>query len=87
MNIHISLYVTDDETKEKALFDISPNVITGYETCAWSQTGKHAIIRLLFDSYHEWIINMTDRTAVHIISNRADGIVRKSYTFEKLIIN
>jgi len=75
-----------DETKELITFILSPTSIIGYETCAWSNTGKHVIIRLLFDSFNEWIINMTDRTAVHVISNLATGIKRLSYKFEKLII-
>jgi len=75
-----------DETKEIITFILKPDVIIGYETCAWSNTGKRTIIRLTFDSYHEWIIDPMDKTAVHIISNLADGIIREPYKFVKLII-
>jgi hypothetical protein len=83
--INIDLFCID-EHEQPVTFSLFPTSIMGYETCAWSITGKHVIIRLLFDTYNEWIINMTDRTAVHVISNLATGIERRSYKFEKLIV-
>lgn len=75
-----------DDTKELVTFILKPDVIIGYETCAWSNTGKRTIIRLTFDDFHEWVIDVEDKTAVHIISNMADGIIRTSYKFVQLIV-
>jgi hypothetical protein len=83
--IDVDLYCIE-ENGTPITFVLQPDVIIGYETCAWSNTGKRTIIRLTFDSYHEWIIDPTDKTAVHVISNLADGIIRESYKFVKLII-
>lgn len=75
-----------DKTKNPVTFILKPNTILGYETCAWSNTGKRTIIRLTFDDFHEWVIDVEDKTAVHIISNMANGIIRESYKFVNLII-
>ena len=75
-----------DKNDQPVMFDLSPVSMHAYETCAWSSTGKHCIMRLLFDTYHEWVINLTDKTAVHVISNLAAGIERHAYKFDKLII-
>lgn len=74
------------ENDQPVMFILSPVSFNGYKTCAWSNTGEHIIMRLIFDTYHEWVINLTDKTAVHVISNLAAGIERHSYKFEKLII-
>jgi hypothetical protein len=83
--IDVELYCIE-ENGTPITFILQPDVIIGYETCAWSNTGKRTIIRLTFDSYHEWIIDPMDKTAVHIVSNIATGIIRTSYKFVKLII-
>jgi hypothetical protein len=83
--IDIDLYCIE-ENGTPVTFVLQPDVIIGYETCAWSNTGKRTIIRLTFDSYQEWVIDPMDKTAVHIISNLADGIIREPYKFVKLII-
>ena len=83
--INVELQCIDD-TKELVTFILKPDVIIGYETCAWSNTGKRTIIRLTFDDFHEWVIDVEDKTAVHIISNMADGIIRNSYKFVQLIV-
>jgi len=82
--MNMELYCMEND--KPVMFVLSPRSFIGYETCAWSITGKHCIMRLLFDTYHEWIINLTDKTAVHVISNLADGIERHLYTFDKLVI-
>lgn len=83
--IDVDLYCLE-ENGTPVTFVLQPEVIIGYETCAWSNTGKRTIIRMTFNDFHEWIIDTEDKTAVHIISNLADGIIRTSYKFMKLII-
>jgi hypothetical protein len=83
--IDVDLYCIE-ENGTPITFALQPDVIIGYETCAWSSTGKRTIIRMTFNEYHEWIIDTEDKTAVHVISNLVNGIIRTSYKFVKLIV-
>lgn len=75
-----------EENGNPITFMLQPDVIIGYETCAWSTTGKRTILRLTFDAFHEWTIDVEDKTAVHVISNLVNGMQRHSYKFINMII-
>jgi hypothetical protein len=81
----IQLYCIDEQN-QPIMFDLSPTSFHCYKTCAWSNNGERTMIYLIFNSQHEWTINLTDKTAVHIISNEGYGIQRHQYIFTKLVI-
>jgi hypothetical protein len=81
----IQLYCID-ENNQTIMFDLSPTSFHCYHTCAWSSTGERTLLYLIFDTQHEWVINLTDKITTHIISNTGSGIQRYQYTFKKLII-
>ena len=84
--MHVDLYCIN-QNKESIMFVLEPSSSIGYKACAWSETGEINVMRLLFDSHHEWLINLTDKTAVHIISKLGLGIERHLYKFVRLVIS
>lgn len=81
----IQLYCLD-EYDQPIMFDLSPVSFHCYKTCAWANPGERTLLYLIFDSQQEWVINLTDKTAVHIISTTGLGIQRHLYKFIKFII-
>ena len=82
----IQLYCLD-EYDQPIMFDLSPTSFHCYKTCAWwSSNGERRLLYLVFDSQQEWTINLTDKTAVHIVSNTGFGVQRHLYKFTKIII-
>jgi hypothetical protein len=75
-----------DEYDQPISFNLTPLSFHCYKTCAWSMIGERTLLYLIFNSQQEWIINLTDKTAVHIISNTGIGVKRDLYKFTKLII-
>ena len=84
--MHVDLYCIN-QNKEPIMFVLEPSSSIGYNACAWSETGEISVMRLLFDSHHEWLINLTGKTAVHIISKLGSGIERHSYKFVRLVVS
>ena len=83
--MHVDLYCIN-QNKEPIMFVLEPISAIGYKACAWSETGEITVMRLLFDSHHEWILNLTDKTAIHKVSTLKSGIERQLYKFVKMVI-
>lgn len=84
--LNIDLYLTDDETKESVIITTNPDLIVGYNECTLTDLGKQTIIRLTYN-YNEWAINLDTRKVIHMMQHHLNGMIERSYTFERLIIN